>query len=153
VTSEATSVSAAERLSFLLARHGGITNVRIRTALEAAGLSPRQSLVLTHLSIARQASQQALIELLDVDPSVLVTILNDLERDGLIARRRDPSDRRRHIVEITAAGDAATIRAQDALAAVDRHLFADLDKDEVAHLQQLLSRVRTSPDDPACTES
>lgn len=142
---------ALERVGFLLARHGQDTNSRMRQALSATGLSPRQALTLLHLAEG-STSQQALIEALGVDPSVLVAILNDLERDHLVERRRDPADRRRHIVELTAAGADALSPVEGAIAAVESELFAGLDAAEVAQLQGLLSRVRTVPTEVDCDE-
>ena len=89
---------AAHRLSLLLAKRGSLTDARLRAALSTNRLTPRQATVLTYLE-AEPACQQMLVELLECDPSVLVAILNELERAELIYRRRDPSDRRRHIVE------------------------------------------------------
>ncbi|MEV6862366.1 MarR family winged helix-turn-helix transcriptional regulator [Streptosporangium subroseum] len=152
MAAEDTRVAAEglDRIGFLLARHGAITDGRIRQALGVAGLTTRQSMTLMHLAQAGRMSQQALIEALGVDPSVLVAVLNDLERDGLAVRHRDPADRRRHIVEITPGGSEALTRVKHALAAVERELFADLDDDEIARLRELLARVRTAPDDPLC---
>ena len=118
--------------------------------LALTGLTPRHGMVLMNLAEGGPTSQQALIEVLAVDPSVLVAILNDLERDGLAGRRRDPADRRRHIVTITDAGVAVLTRVEEALAAVERELFADLDPAEIDQLHRLLARVRTRHDDAAC---
>lgn len=81
-----------------------------------------------------------------MDPSTLVAILNDLERDALAERRRDPADRRRHIVRITPAGRAAAAAVEEAVSAVEREAFADLDEDEIAQLHELLARVRICPE-------
>lgn len=143
--------SAVDRLGFLLARHGQVMNVRLRQALSVSGLSPRHCATLMRL--ARGAtSQQALIEVLSVDASALVAILNDLERDALAERRRDPADRRRHIVEITPAGAQAVGAVESAIADVERDAFADLDDAEIAQLQWLLGRIRTRPDQTACAQ-
>jgi DNA-binding MarR family transcriptional regulator len=142
----------ADRLGLLLARNGQVTNARIREALGVTGLSTRHGMTLMHLSDGGPVSQQALIELVGVDPSVLVAILNDLEGHGLAQRRRDPTDRRRHIVEITPAGADMLITVDAAIAAVEHDLFADLAIDEVAHLRELLGRIRITPDDPACAQ-
>ena len=139
-----------ERLGFLLARHGAITNVRIREALSLTGLSTRHGMTLMHLASDGPLSQQALIEALGVDPSVIVGLLNDLERDGLARRDRDPGDRRRHIVQITDAGRQAVGTVEQALNTVESELFADLSPAEVAQLHAMLARIRTSTDDPAC---
>jgi DNA-binding MarR family transcriptional regulator len=137
-------------LVFLLAKHGQIMNHRLRQALGAAGLNPRHGATLMRLGQAGATSQQELIEALAVDPSALVAILNDLERDGLVQRRRDPADRRRHIVEITPAGTRAIRAVEQAIAEVEQDAFTDLDETEITQLQQLLSRVRTRYDDRAC---
>ncbi|MER5643053.1 MarR family winged helix-turn-helix transcriptional regulator [Streptosporangium sp. NPDC002524] len=143
---------AADRLGMLLARHGTVTNVRMRQALGVTGLTPRHAVALMNLQESGPMGQQALIEALAVDPSVLVAILNDLERDGLAERRRDPADRRRHIVEMTGAGADALTKVQEALTALERELCSGLDEEEIAQLHGLLSRINTSADDPACTE-
>jgi DNA-binding MarR family transcriptional regulator len=142
----------ADRLGLLLARNGQVTNARIREALGVTGLTTRHGMTLMHLSDGGPVSQQALIELVGVDPSVLVAILNDLEGHGLAQRRRDPTDRRRHLVEITPAGADMLITVDAAIAAVEHDLFADLAIDEVAHLRELLGRIRITPDDPACAQ-
>ena len=54
------------------------------------------------LDLLNTASE--MIEMIGVDPSKLVGLLNDLEAEGLIVRRRDPDDRRRHIVEVSKKG-------------------------------------------------
>jgi DNA-binding MarR family transcriptional regulator len=141
-----------DRVSFLLARHGGITSARIRDALAEIGYSPRQGSTLMTLAETGRMSQQALGETMGIDPSVLVGILNDLEGGELVERRRDPADRRRHIVAITAKGERALADVRTVLAGVDRDLFADLAAGELAQLRRLLAKVRTKPDDPACSE-
>jgi DNA-binding MarR family transcriptional regulator len=147
---QADQTSAVDRLGFLLARHGQVMNVRLRQALSVSGLSPRHGATLMRLARCGATSQQALIEVLSVDASALVAILNDLERDGLAERRRDPADRRRHIVEITPAGAQAVGAVESAITEVEGDAFADLDDNEIAQLQWLLGRVRTRPDQTAC---
>lgn len=141
---------AVDRLGLVLAKSGQITSVRIRKALAVTGLKPGHGHVLLSLSGSGPMSQQALIEALGVDPSVLVAILNDLERDGIAVRRRDPADRRRHIVEMSERGAALVDEVDAALTAVERELFADLDDGEIDLLRKLLARVRTTADDDAC---
>ncbi|WP_436757550.1 MarR family winged helix-turn-helix transcriptional regulator [Streptosporangium sp. V21-05] len=143
---------ATDRLGMLLARHGTVTNVRMRQALGVTGLTPRHAITLMNLEESGPMGQQALIEALGVDPSVLVAILNDLERDGLAGRRRDPADRRRHIVEMTAAGADALTRVQEALTTLERELCSGLDEEEIVQLHGLLSRINTSAEERACAE-
>ncbi|MEE6257406.1 MarR family winged helix-turn-helix transcriptional regulator [Plantactinospora sonchi] len=141
-----------ERLGLLLARHGAIANSRLRQALSSIALSPRHGITLTHLAGTGSMTQQRLLDVLRVDPSVLVTLLNELENEGLVQRRRDPADRRRHIVEITPAGSAVLKQVETAVDHVERDLFADLDAEQLGQLHSLLNRVRTSVNDPACVE-
>ena len=60
--------------------------------------------------------QSELGEAFGIDHSVLVTVLNPLEAEGLLARERDPQDRRCHVVSISPAG---TERLRSAAAGSD----------------------------------
>jgi DNA-binding MarR family transcriptional regulator len=135
--------AAEDRLSFLLARHGRMMTARIRQALAVSDLSPRHVAVLTRLDRAGATGQQTLIEELAIDASALVATLNDLESAGLAERRRDPADRRRHIVDITPAGKRAVHAVDTAIAEVEQEAFADLDPADVQRLRMLLCRVRS----------
>ncbi|MEV4108732.1 MarR family winged helix-turn-helix transcriptional regulator [Nonomuraea sp. NPDC049695] len=141
-----------DRPGLALALSGQIANTRIKKALAQHGLKPPHGHVLMLLSDQGATSQQSLVETLGVDPSMVVAILNDLESNGLAERRRDPADRRRHIVEISARGKVMVSGIHDAIAAVESALFADLDSEEISTLQRLLSRINTSVDETACTE-
>ncbi|MCJ1677428.1 MarR family winged helix-turn-helix transcriptional regulator [Streptomyces sp. APSN-46.1] len=140
-----------QRLGLLLAWHGSVTQARMKKALSAAGLTPRHAMTLMHLE-GGPISQRALADRLEVDPSVLVGILNDLERDGLAERRRDPADRRRHNVAITAAGAAVLGKTNAALDAVELGLFAGLSEQDRDVLRGLLARIDSHPDDFDCQE-
>lgn len=140
-----------QRLGLLLAWHGSVTQTRMKKALSAAGLTPRHAMTLMHLEDGPM-SQRGLAERLEVDPSVLVGILNDLEGDGLAERRRDPADRRRHNVAITPAGSTALRRTNAALDAVEQGLFADLSPAEQETLRTLLARIDTHGSDVTCDE-
>lgn len=138
-----------QRLGLLLAWHGSVTQTRMKRALGAAGLTPRHAMTLMHLE-GGPISQRALAERLEVDPSVLVGILNDLEGEGLAERRRDPSDRRRHNVAITEAGGAALHKTNTALDEVESGIFAGLSAAERDLLRGLLDRVNISAEDFSC---
>lgn len=145
------SAGPESRLSLLLARHGGITEAWIREALTTSGVTLRHAIVLMHLDGGR-LGQRDLGARLGVDPSVLVALLNALEERDLVRRRRDPADRRRHIVEITEAGAAAVTKLDAAIGRVEDELFADLSPQERGTLHSLLARLRTTHGS-ACTEA
>jgi DNA-binding MarR family transcriptional regulator len=84
--------------------------------------------------------QQALGELLHVDANNLVLLLNELEANGHVERRRDPRDRRRHIVGLTRAGIRALERAERGMESVEDEVLAALDANERARLLRLLRR-------------
>ncbi|WP_199545850.1 MarR family winged helix-turn-helix transcriptional regulator [Streptomyces sp. N35] len=149
--SSRTSAEPEYRPAFLLAYHGNITDGLIRKAVATAGLIPRQVAVLQLLTDG-PVSQKALVDGLGVDPSVLVALLNGLENDNLIERRRDPADRRRHIVEITPEGAERLRKADAALDMVERELFGDLSERELASLRRILDKLRTSPEHFTCGE-
>jgi DNA-binding MarR family transcriptional regulator len=115
-----------------------------RRAAEASmapgGLRPRHLIALKLLSEHGPASQQGLAEALSLDPSNVVGLLNELEERGLIARRRDPADRRRHIVELSATGTGELCLAQARLSRVEDDLLAVLSAAERATLYRLLAR-------------
>ncbi|WP_151774769.1 MarR family winged helix-turn-helix transcriptional regulator [Streptomyces abyssomicinicus] len=137
------SVGPESRLSLLLARHGGSIDARLRAALTASGVTPRHAIVLMHLA-GGPLGQRDLGTRLGVDPSVLVALLNALEDRDLVRRRRDPADRRRHIVEITEAGATAVTKLDAAIGHVEGELFGDLTPQERDTLHSLLARVRTT---------
>jgi DNA-binding MarR family transcriptional regulator len=85
-------------------------------------------------------TQGALGDALRLDPANLVGLLNELEKRALLARRRDPTDRRRHIVELSPAGRKALTRAERALAAVQNDVLSGLDDGERRTLHTLLLR-------------
>jgi DNA-binding MarR family transcriptional regulator len=109
-------------------------------ALKPSGLTPRHLGVLFEVR-AQPTSQQALIESIGVDPSKLVGLLNDLEAEGLIVRRRDADDRRRHIVEVSKEGRARIAAAERAAKAVEDRLFVGLDSEQLTELLGLLAQV------------
>ena len=133
----------APTAGMLLVKIGKAAERRFAEALKPTGLTPRHLGVLFEVQ-ARPTSQQELVETIGVDPSKLVGLLNDLEAEGLIARKRDPEDRRRHIVEVSAKGSARLEDAKKIAATVEEELLAGLDADQRAELLVLLAQVADS---------
>jgi DNA-binding MarR family transcriptional regulator len=129
-----------DRAVFLLARLGRIAARQLDDYLAVTGLKRPHAAVLMELRNFGPLSQQALGERLHIDPSNLVAFLNALEDDGLLVRRRDPADRRRHIVEITPEGSARIPVCDEPLDQLEDQLFAGLSADERDRLRDLLER-------------
>lgn len=90
-------------------------------------------------------AQKAFREFLGLDASNVVGLLNELEEQGLVVRRRNPDDRRQHVVERTDAGVRALEHTYARLAIVEKELLGTLTPAEQAQLQALLSRVVSAP--------
>ena len=103
-------------------------------------LRPRHMIALKLLTERGPMTQHAVGVALSLDPSNVVGLLNELEERGLITRRRDPADRRRHIVELSGAGAGEATQTCDELGAVEDDLFKALTADERATLYGLLYR-------------
>lgn len=132
---------------FLLHKVGRVAGRWITDALAPVELTPRQAQALLVLRTRGPISQQVLAEEMEMDPSTLVLLLNALESGGLVARRRDPADRRRHIVEITDDGLARRADADAAVTTIEDRLLQGLDPAEREQLRTLLLRVdeQTAP--------
>lgn len=115
---------------------------RLRAAHTAHDLKPRQFQILGLLHDHAGLAQRELVQMMGVDPSILVTLLNPLEADGLVTRERDPRDRRRHIVTLTAAGKRRLAGASRAQKETEDALFASLDDDQREQLRALLLALR-----------
>ncbi|MBU2669333.1 MarR family transcriptional regulator [Actinoplanes bogorensis] len=135
-----TRSTAPVQLGVQLAGRGAAAGARVRDALAGAGLTLRSSFTLRLLAEG-PVGQQALIDLLGVDPSALVAVLNELEGLGLVSRQRDPADRRRHIVTMTAEGAGALRAVDQVLAQADDELFAALSPAERDQLARLLDKI------------
>jgi DNA-binding MarR family transcriptional regulator len=116
------------------------TAVKKRSTEELMGVKLRQLMLLSYLRYGAPALQQQLCEALWLDANNCVLLLNELEDMGYIERRRDPADRRRHVVELTNEGLAALERAERAQESIGDELFAALSEEERATLRSLLSR-------------
>jgi MarR family transcriptional regulator for hemolysin len=111
-------------------------------ALGQAGGSMPVWLVLLNLKMRRQvANQRELAAAVGIREATLTHHLNAMESDGLLTRRRDPGNRRVHLVELTEAGEAAFARLRDAALAFDRRLRHGIGAAELAGFEQMLTRL------------
>lgn len=126
---------------------------RLRDAHTAHNLMPRQFQLLGLLADRGPMGQRELGHAMETDPSILVTLLNPLEADGFLARTRDPADRRRHVVTITASGKRRLERAAEAQREAEDAIFAGLTDEQRSQLRELLVALRDSRDAAAADEA
>ncbi len=118
-----------------------LTKVVYRRADEdAIGMRLKQLIALQHLRDNDSCLQAALGQTLMLDPNNCVLLLNDLDERGYVERRRDPADRRRHIVEITAAGQEALADGERRLEELEDEVLGNLSGPERRGLRDLLAK-------------
>ena len=115
-----------------------------RSGEDLLGMRFKPYMVLGYVRDHPGTSQQELESALFMDANSVVLILNELEAAQFSVRRRDPNDRRRHMVEITAAGRRALDRADKAREGLEDEVLSALSGDERNSLRRLLERVLES---------
>jgi DNA-binding MarR family transcriptional regulator len=120
--------------------------LRAESVLAPLGLRPRHLVALTVLRSREGITQQALAVTLEMDGTNIVGLLNELEAEDLIERRRSPEDRRRHVVVLTEAGAKRLAEAECALATVDNEVLGALDDSQREALYNLLRQAVAGSD-------
>jgi MarR family transcriptional regulator, temperature-dependent positive regulator of motility len=115
-----------------------------RTGEELLGMRFKPYMTLGYIRDHPGTTQQEIETALFIDANSVVLLLNELEAAHYSMRRRDPNDRRRHIVELTAAGKRAVERADKARESLEDEVLRNLSVEERRTLRQLLERVLES---------
>ena len=127
--------------AYLLKRLGGKIKERSLAAFEAAGASPYHHAVLAVLDESPRETQATIADSLGYDRSWLVGLLDELEQAGLIERKRDPADRRRHLVSLKPAGKEKLEELRGISRAIEDEFLGGLDASERKELHELLLQV------------
>jgi DNA-binding MarR family transcriptional regulator len=110
-------------------------------------------IALTLLRDFGERSQSDLAEVLGIEPTNLVILLNNLESSGLVERRRSATDRRRHIVALTDAGARMLEDVEQVVASIENQMFSMLNSGDRSVLYTLLQRAAAAasggPEAPA----
>jgi MarR family transcriptional regulator, lower aerobic nicotinate degradation pathway regulator len=137
--------------TFLLKRLGFAAKERTFAAFEqSGGLNAFHYAVLALLDEDPRETQAVIADALGYDRSHLVRLLDELEERELVVRKRDPEDRRRHVVKMTAAGKDMLARMREIVHGMEDDFLAPLDADQRQALHGLLLRLMTHHD-PRCS--
>jgi MarR family transcriptional regulator, lower aerobic nicotinate degradation pathway regulator len=141
-TRESTAPGIAKQWpTLLMIKLGRITLHRFTEALEPFGIRPRHVAALIELRDHGELTQQSLCGQLHLDPTNLVAILNELEQRGFATRRRDPEDRRRHLVEVSNKGIAVIEKVSEVMDGVEDDFLDGLEPAEREQLEGLLTSI------------
>jgi len=116
---------------------------------EKAGLSPYHHAILAVLDEGVPETQAAIADSLGYDRGTLVGLLDELEEKGLVERKRDPDDRRRHLVRLTSDGKRALTRLRTLAGRLEDEFLAPLDAEQREQLHALLL-VLAARHEPRC---
>jgi DNA-binding MarR family transcriptional regulator len=127
--------------TFLLKRLGFAAKERGFKAYEELGLHPYHYAILLALDQGGHETQGAIADALGYDRGQLVGLLDELEQRGLVERRRDPADRRRHTVHLTPSGNARLAELRSLASGLEDDFLAPLDDTQRAQLHDILLRL------------
>ena len=138
--------------TFLLKRLGFAAKDRSMAAYEEAGLHPYHFAVLVAAGEGPHETQGAIADRLGYDKGQLVGLLDELEERGLVERQRDPQDRRRQLVSLTAEGKQTLRRLRTLAREIEDDFLAPLNDEERAQLHALLLRLAETHE-PRCARN
>jgi DNA-binding MarR family transcriptional regulator len=129
------------RIAYLLSKVGRRQSARFAELLKPLGLRLRHFAVMNAVDLADGPSQQQLGAALGLDPSGLISAIDELEAAGLLERHRARDDRRRHALFLTPAGHAKLAEARQASRKRGKELIAPLSDTDAQTLHDLLQRI------------
>jgi MarR family transcriptional regulator, lower aerobic nicotinate degradation pathway regulator len=135
-----------DNTAFLLAKLGTSIKSQALDEFEQAGFSMYHYSVLAVLGEGDSSAQASIAQCLGLDSSQLVGVLDALEGQGLVERRRDPNDRRRHSVSLTADGKRQLVRLRAIAKRIEASVLAPLDESSRKTLHESLERIASGYD-------
>jgi len=123
---------------FLLKRLGFAAKSRSLDEYERYGLSPYHHAILALLEGSVPETQAEIADALGYDRGTLVGLLDELEEQKLVERKRDPDDRRRHLVRITGDGKRTLAKLRALSKRLEDEFLAPLDAEQREALHSLL---------------
>jgi len=131
----------SERVGFLSHKVGQLLLQTVEQKLNSISLNSRSYFVLSGIDRQVPLSQQELSRLLGIDPTTIVTLVDELEAAGYVSRSRNPLDRRRHDLLLTPEGVAALDAAHGAMDDAEREFFGSLTDAQLRDYHLMLRRI------------
>lgn len=148
-TKPSPSPEVAEFAGQLFFRLWRASHTRIADALGSIDLTPALFGILNFLGAREGAIQLEIASAMGMDPSALVSLIDELERQGLAKRRPHPKDRRAREVTITPKGRRALERGRRMAFQVEDEVLQGLTASERRELLSLLRRaLESAPPQP-----
>jgi DNA-binding MarR family transcriptional regulator len=129
---------ALGRYTGYLIRQAFVRGFTLAGSAMPPGRHPRDLGILATVAERGPLTQAALGRVLHVNRTIMVKVVDVLERDGLLRRERDPGDRRRYALKITDAGRTTIAAMREASVEINRRFTAPLTPDEHERLNVLL---------------
>jgi len=140
---------APSSLGFLLSQVGIYASQQFSEAIAEADIHPPLFRVLNVVDAAEGQSQHTIGEAIQVPPSRMVAIVDELEERGLIERRPHPGDRRVRALFLTAKGRKVLERGRKIAMAHEDKLTKGMTKKESEELAALLRKLAASQGIPS----
>ena len=112
----------------------------LRPALGELGLGAGQPKLLGYLRQNGSCGQRELAGYFEIDPAAVCRMLDSLQKGGFITRRADEQDKRRDLIALTPAGEAAYEAWQERCRAMEERMLAGFTPEERAHFADYLGR-------------
>jgi MarR family transcriptional regulator, transcriptional regulator for hemolysin len=136
-----------EKIGFILAETARTWRLKLDARLKPMGLSQAKWRTLLHLSLADTALTQAEVAArLGIEEPTLVNLLHRLEREGWVARRNAPHDRRCKTVHLGKRAHRIIAEINATATKLRNELLADIPKAELQTCMEVLARVRSKAD-------
>ena len=130
--------------AFLLARANALSLTRMYVALGSVGLKARSYSLLGIAASDARPTQRELSEFLQLDPSQIVSLIDDLEQRDLVRREPDPRDRRAKVVVATEAGRVLAESARKTVVASDEAWFSLIPEEDRERFFEILRSLATA---------
>jgi DNA-binding MarR family transcriptional regulator len=135
----------AAHTSCVLQKLGQVIFRLLESELAALGLRIRHYSVIGSLLDRGPMSQQDIGTYLRIDSATMVATIDDLERLGLVQRKRRDGDRRSYVVSITPEGEKATERIDQLMQQLDDEFLADITGPQRRQLGHVASKLSAGP--------